>query len=93
MQFRAHSSNAIKHSDPMHGTLQDVSWDLGSVEHRVGQLETIVKQLKAEVAKLRDELLEVRREGGTARPDSSIPFKNNGHDNGSGMPSAGPADS
>lgn len=93
MQSRANSEKVVGYGDSMHGTLQDLSWDLGSIEHRVGQLEDIVKLLRADVAKLRDELSEVRRDSGDAKQDSPIPLKNNGRDNVSRMPSVGPADS
>jgi hypothetical protein len=54
----------------MHGTLEDVSWDLGSVEYRVGQLENIVEQMKAEINQLRKEL---RDRGLQERPSETAP--------------------
>ena len=93
MHLKAQSKNAVRYGNRRHGTVEDVSWDLGSVEHRVGQLESIVKQLKSDMSKLKEELLDVRRDRQPSEPESTIPYKNNGHDTGRRFTSAGPADS
>lgn len=70
MQPAAHRKNGVQFANPMRGTLEDVSWDLGSVEHRVGQLENIVEQMKAEIKQLREELRDAGRE---KRPSKTAP--------------------
>jgi hypothetical protein len=93
MHLKAQSKNAVRYGNPRHDTIEDVSWDLGSVEHRVVQLESIVTQLKSDISELKEELLDVRQDRRPPESDSSIPYKNNGHDGGRNFPSVGPADS
>jgi hypothetical protein len=62
MQPLAHSKSAVHSVNPLHNTVEDLSWDLGSVDHRVAQLENTVKQMKAEINRLMEELKDVQRE-------------------------------
>jgi predicted RNase H-like nuclease (RuvC/YqgF family) len=62
MQSATLRNNAVQSANPMHGTLEDVSWDLGSVQYRVGELENMVKQMKSEIHQLRNELREIGQE-------------------------------
>jgi len=76
MQLATHRKNGALFANPTHGTLEDVSWDLGSVEHRVGQLENIVKQMKKEINELREELAYAGREKRPSKTATS-PLRDN----------------
>ncbi len=93
MQHKAHSKHAARYVRHMHDTLEDVSWDLGSLEHRIGQLEIIVKQIKSDLSTLRERFSYVERNNRPSKPAASISFEKNSHDGGSEFPSVGTADS
>ena len=77
MQPTGPAKNAVPHATLSHSTIEDVSWDLGSIEHRVAQLENVVKQMKADVSQLQAKLRDVGQECRPSEQDSSSLFQEN----------------